>query len=336
MTAYINSEALLHNTAIAQSLAPTAKLIAVIKANAYGHGMVAVAKKLSPVVYGFAVARLSEALLLRENGITRMIVVLSQLLSADALISCVTHSLTVVIHTTVIPILPAGLDYWINIDSGMHRLGLSLEEFRTTSFTGVLMTHFSSTSKDVSTKQLVYFNQALTSPDIPISIANSSALLTHPLNSRQVEFIRPGLMLYGVNPLERPNSITRILIPVMTLVAPIISIRYIKIGETVGYNGTWKATKDSVIATVGIGYGDGYPRHAPNGTSVMVSGRRASLVGSVSMDTLCINITTIPVPVNVGDSVELWGENISVNEIPNTFAYELLAGVSQRVRRIVV
>lgn len=336
MTAYINSTALLHNTALAQSLAPTAKLIAVIKANAYGHGMVAIAKKLSPVVYGFAVARLTEALLLREQGITRMIVVLSPLLSAETLDMCVKHTLTVVIHTLDVPTLPEGLDYWINIDSGMHRLGLSMEEFKSTSLSGVLMTHFSSDNESKSTTQLVYFNQVLSSPDIPISVANSSALLTYPPPSHRIEFIRPGLMLYGVNPSERPTNTSRMLIPVMTLVAPIIAIRHIKVGETVGYNGTWKATRDSVIATVGIGYGDGYPRHAPNGTPVMLHGRRAPLVGSVSMDTLCINITTIPAPVNIGDKVELWGENISVNEIPNTFAYELLTGVSQRVKRVVV
>jgi len=324
MTAYINSAALLHNTIIAQSFAPDSKLIAVIKANAYGHGMVDIAKILSTVVYGFAVARLDEALLLRENGISQTIIVMSALLNTETFDSCMKNNLTVVIHTLNIPI-PEGLDYWINIDSGMHRLGLSIEELKANpQLSGVLMTHFKGSDNK---RQTEYFKRVINArPGVDVSISNSGAL------KRRIsqEFIRPGLMLYGVC----VNNQT--LIPVMTLKAPIISMRLVKSGETVGYNGTWKAERDSIIATVGIGYGDGYPRHAPNGTQVMLHGRRYPLVGSVSMDTLCINITNIHSSVRIGDQVELWGENISVNEIPNTFAYELLSGVSQRVKRIIV
>lgn len=330
MTAYINSTALLHNTVIAQSLAPYSKIIAVVKANAYGHGMIDIAKILSAVVHGFAVARLDEALVLRENGITQKIIVLSTLLTTDTLESCVKNNLTVVIHNTDIPTLPVGLDYWINIDSGMHRLGLSVEELNDNpQLSGVLMTHFRSEDTDTNTEQMNYFKQVLERPNVEVSISNSSALLNTNANYNY-NYIRPGLMLYGVNVFGN-----KMLIPVMTLVAPVIAIRHVKAGETVGYNGTWKSSRDSVIATVGIGYGDGYPRHAPNGTHVMLHGRRFPLVGSVSMDTLCINITYKSELIKVGDPVELWGENISVNEIINTFAYELLSGVSQRVKRII-
>ena len=371
--AYINLAALRHNASIAQSMAPNAKLIAVIKANAYGHGIIDTATALSSVSHGFAVARIDEALMLRDNGFKQMIIVMSPALSPDTLQLCAEHQLTAVIHSNQsidLNSLPSHLDYWLKVDSGMHRLGLSieslsavLENIDSCSPPTTLMSHFSNAeSKDESTNQsqMQCFKSALTQrkgkADYQLSLSNSAALLRHnnaanyqqwqsaQLDNYPVadEYIRPGIMLYGADPLEEANSASQSLFPVMTLAAPILAIRTIKTGETVGYNGNWQAKRESVIATIGIGYGDGYPRHAPNGTPVIIHGQRAPLTGNVSMDTISVDITDIVsqgVHVEPGDSAELWGENLAANEVAQlseTIAYELFTGISQRVARILL
>ena len=373
VSAYINLAALRHNASIAQSMAPNAKLIAVIKANAYGHGIIDTANALSSVSYGFAVARIDEALMLRDNGFKQMIIVMSPALSPDALQLCAKHQLTAVIHSDQninLNSLPSDLDYWLKVDSGMHRLGLSIESIsavleKTNSHLKptTLMSHFShAESKDESTNQLQMqcFKRALTQreekADYQLSLSNSAALLRHnnAANYQQwqsaqldnypvaAEYIRPGIMLYGADPLEEANAASQSLFPVMTLAAPILAIRTIKAGETVGYNGNWQAKRESVIATIGIGYGDGYPRHAPNGTPVIIHGQRAPLTGNVSMDTISVDISDIVsqgIQVEPGDSAELWGENLAANEIAQlseTIAYELFTGISQRVARILL
>ena len=373
VSAFINLEALRHNALLAQSIAPNAKLIAVIKANAYGHGILDVAKTLSSICHGYAVARIDEALMLRDNGITQMLIVMSPALSPEALQLCVENQLTVVIHSNQnieINTLPAHLDYWLKVDSGMHRLGLSIEAlssvFEKTSTSKkpiTLMSHFSNAeSKDASsnTSQIQSFKKALKlveeHADISLSLSNSAALLRHnnadnyqqwqleqlDNNSTTAEYIRPGIMLYGADPLEESNTASQSLFPVMTLTAPVLAIRKINVGETVGYNGNWQAKRESIIATIGVGYGDGYPRHAPNGTPVIIHGQRAPLTGNVSMDTLSVDITDIVgqgFDIEPGDSAELWGENIAANEVAQlseTIAYELFTGISQRVARILL
>ena len=373
VSAYINLAALRHNASIAQSMAPNAKLIAVIKANAYGHGIIDTANALSSVSHGFAVARIDEALMLRDNGFKQMIIVMSPALSPEALQLCAKHQLTAVIHSDQninLNSLPSDLDYWLKVDSGMHRLGLSIESLNAVlenidscSPATTLMSHFSNAeSKDESTNQLQMqcFKSALTQregkADYQLSLSNSAALLRHnnAANYQQwqsaqldnypvvAEYIRPGIMLYGADPLEESNAASQSLFPVMTLAAPILAIRTIKTGETVGYNGNWQAKRESVIATIGIGYGDGYPRHAPNGTPVIIHGQRAPLTGNVSMDTISVDISDIVsqgIQVEPGDSAELWGENLAANEIAQlseTIAYELFTGISQRVARILL
>ena len=373
ISAYINLEALRHNALLAQSIAPNAKLIAVIKANAYGHGIIDTANALSSVSHGFAVARVDEALMLRNNGFKQMIIVMSPALSPEALQICAKHQLTPAIHSDQnldLETLPPHLDYWLKVDSGMHRLGLSIESLNTVlenidscSPATTLMSHFSSAErKDESSNQLQMqcFKSALTQrdgkADYQLSLSNSAALLRHntAANYQQwqsaqldnypvaAEYIRPGIMLYGADPLEEANAASQSLFPAMTLAAPILAIRTIKAGETVGYNGNWQAKRESIIATIGIGYGDGYPRHAPNGTPVIIHGQRAPLTGNVSMDTISVDISDIVsqgIQVEPGDSAELWGENIAANEIAQlseTIAYELFTGISQRVARILL
>jgi alanine racemase len=373
VSAYINLEALRHNALLAQSIAPNAKLIAVIKANAYGHGILDVAKTLSSICHGYAVARIDEALMLRDNGITQMLIVMSPALSPEALQICAENQLTVVIHSNQnidLNALPAHLNYWLKVDSGMHRLGLSIEALSAVFERSdskekpiTLMSHFSNAeSKDASsnTSQIQSFKKALklveAHVDVSLSLSNSAALLRHnnAANYQQwqseqlddtsatAEYIRPGIMLYGADPLEESNTASQSLFPVMTLTAPVLAIRQIKTGETVGYNGNWQAKRESVIATIGVGYGDGYPRHAPNGTPVFIHGQRAPLTGNVSMDTLSVDITDLVnqnILVEPGDSAELWGENIAANEIAQlaeTIAYELFTGISQRVARILL
>ena len=379
VSAYINVAALRHNALIAQSIAPHAKLIAVIKANAYGHGVIDTAKALSSVAHGFAVARIDEALMLRDNGFKQMIVVMSPALSLETLQLCAKNQLTAVIHSDqnidlssmdsqLDSHLNPQLDYWLKVDSGMHRLGLSIESLRAAlesinshSTATTLMSHFSNAErKDESNnqRQMQCFKEALTQQDshtnYQLSLSNSAALLRHnnaanyqqwqseqldnyPISS---EYIRPGIMLYGADPLEEANTASQSLFPVMTLAAPILAIRTIETGETVGYNGNWQAKRKSVIATIGAGYGDGYPRHAPNGTPVHIHGQRAPLTGNVSMDTLSVDFTDLVnqgIQVETGDSAELWGEHISANEVAQlseTIAYELFTSISQRVARI--
>jgi alanine racemase len=185
-------------------------------------------------------------------------------------------------------------------------------------------------------------------------MANSASFLRHK-NAKQYqswrdkyfaarthteEAIRPGIMLYGADPLEQANSSSESLLAAMTLAAPVLAVRNIKAGEFVGYKRRWQAQRDSVIATVGIGYADGYPRHAANGTAVIIKGQRASLVGTVSMDTIGVDITDLfkqGIDVTAGDTAQLWGETLSANEVATnsgTIAYQLFTGVSERVKRI--
>ena len=200
------------------------------------------------------------------------------------------------------------------------------------------MTHFSNSEAEytaVTQRQQQRFADATQDISIPTSLANSAAIIQHP--DSHADWVRPGIMLYGANPLSATHPLTDSvsLIPAMTLCAPVIAVRDVAKGESVGYNQRWQAKETSKIATVAIGYGDGYPRHAKNGTPVWVNGEHAKLAGTVSMDLITIDITDCA-PVAVGDTVELWGEHVSVSTVAEhseTISYELLTAVSKRVPR---
>lgn len=349
-TATIRTEALRHNLAIAHKAAPNSSSMAVIKANAYGHGAVEAAKALAQAD-AFAVARIEEALKLQQGGIDKAIVVLSEMLDAEWVEACAEHGFQPVVHDTagVEAILAArGLHQmvvWLKVDTGMHRLGVvpddcarihgqlsacpHVNEVR-------LMTHFSSADKDEDTAtedQMERFSQATENlSGVDRSLANSAAILSH--KQSHAEWVRPGIMLYGADPLPTANDLSSQLRPVMQLQSHVIAARAIEAGEGVGYNETWRSHRRSRIGTIAFGYADGYPRHARNGTPVVVDGKTVPLVGRVSMDMITVDLTEHP-SAGVGSTALLWGDGLPaerVAEHADTIPYQLFTSVGGRTR----
>jgi alanine racemase len=349
--AIINLSALTHNLQRAKAAAPSAKTLAVIKANGYGHGIVRVAKALVSDADSFAVASLEEALELRDAGIHKPIVLLEGFFDASELPTILQHDLNIVVHHhSQLEILRktkpvnAKLNVWLKIDTGMHRLGFATENAKTvwnelkantlvSSIT--LMTHLANADdqQDSYTDvQLERFAQCTDDLPAPRSIANSAGILGWP--STHGDFNRPGIMLYGSNPFNSGTGADVGLKPVMTLQTQLIAVHHFKKGEPIGYGGTWKCPQDMPVGVAAIGYGDGYPRHAGSGTPVLVNGKRAQLAGRVSMDMIGIDLRNTP-DAQVGDSVILWGEGLPIDEIArcaSTISYELMCGVTQRVK----
>lgn len=354
--ASIDLTAIKNNIRYLKSLSPRDQLIFVIKADAYGHGAPPIAKAVESEVDGFAVASLDEGKLLRDSGVEKLVLLLegcfdeSEVCSAQDLnIESVVHNPTQwqwhKAHTN-------GSRLWFKINTGMNRLGFAPEKFlelwrddnvlQKHMSEGVLMSHFSSADeKDVyALNQLASFNKLsrmLTeagSAFTTTSFCNSAGLIwgaNEHICSNQA-FHRTGIAAYGVSPFdyEVPD-----LDPAMSLTTSIIALHQVKAGDTVGYGNNWQASHDSIIATIAIGYGDGYPRHAPNGTPVYINGHKASIVGRVSMDMACVDVTHVP-NVRLGDEVELWGKNLSVNTVAKelgSIGYELVTRLSKRVTR---
>lgn len=348
--ATIDLAALRHNLGVVRGLCPASRIMAMVKADAYGHGLLQAAAALRDVD-GFAVARLREALELRRAGITQRILLLGTLLDAADLRLCAAEDIDVTVHDPAGARLAADsaarypLRVWLELDSGMHRLGLSPEEFRATeqhlrNAAGIRellhLTHFSAAEDRASAatdRQLSVLRslRAETTEEHAASLANSAALIGRP--DTRMQWVRPGIMLYGVNPLgaEQPLPLR----PVMTLRSTVLALRTVRRGEAVGYNGIWSAERDSLIATIGIGYGDGYPRHARSGTPVAINGELAPLVGRVSMDSITVDITGLNA-IEVGDEATLWGDSPSaalVASHADTISYELFTSLSGRVTR---
>jgi alanine racemase len=347
--AHIDLDAIRSNFTLACSLAPQSKTIAVIKANAYGHGMLRVAEALRDEAPAFAVATIDEALELREAGIDTALLVLQGVTTPAACKTAASRKLTLVVHSAeqleALIAARVSLPVWLKVDTGMHRLGLApgdlADACRRLNATGmdvqVVCTHLACADdldNDATRSQLDRFDAATAGLDLPRSVANSAGVLAWP--GSHAEWNRPGYMLYGGSPFARPVESANELKAAMTLRAEIIAIRAVAQGESVGYGERWTAERPSIIATVAIGYADGYPRHAPNGTPTLVNNRIAPLAGRVSMDAITIDVTGHD-KVAVGDSVELWGAGVTVNsvaEAAGTIGYELLTGVSPRVRRV--
>jgi alanine racemase len=323
--------------------------MAVVKANAYGHGLVPTALALADAD-AFAVARLEEGIALRSAGVRAPIVLLEGVFNAGQLFEAAQQDFELVVHNQEqVALLKSAqsthrFGVWVKIDSGMNRLGFRIEDFPAAYATLAacsavaprvrVLTHLASADlrNDAATRtQLEVFENAVAGLAAERSIANSAAILGWPAS--HADWVRPGLMLYGVSPIAGRTAAEFGLLPAMTLYSTVIAVRRVLTGERVGYGGNWVAQRATRLAVVAVGYGDGYPRHIGNGTPVLVNGKRAPIAGRVSMDMIGVDVTDPP-PVSVGDPVVLWGEGLPAELVApcaDTVPYELLCGVSQRV-----
>ena len=333
-----------------REFAPGCRVIAVIKANAYGHGLVTVAEALAGAD-AFAVARVEEALVLREAGCTARIVLLEGFRDAGELEAAARHALEPFVHQAwQVALLEAcpgtqPVRVWLKIDTGMHRLGFAPSEApaiiarlaacRAVVSPVAVATHLADaerTDRPETPAQLVAFAAATAGLPGERSIANSAGLIAWP--EARADWVRPGIMLYGASPFADRTGGELGLEPVMTLETRVIALKDMAPRARIGYGGTWTATRASRIAVAAIGYGDGYPRSAANGTPVAVNGQLAALAGRPSMDMLTIDVTGLP-QVAVGDRVELWGPQVPIERVAasaGTIAYELTCRVGRRVR----
>ena len=350
--AIIHLPALIQNYQLAKQHAPQAKAYAVIKANAYGHGLQGVAKGLAAQADGFAVACVEEADQIRAAGVDAPIMVLEGPYNEAECQHAAQQGYELVVHQAEqlawLAQVSEPLTLWIKVDTGMHRLGFAMDQVREAvqrlqqplscgqHHQLGLLSHFACADDQTSAfnqLQLSRF-QSLADLNLPMSMSNSAAIMS--LTSAHGERLRPGIMLYGGSPLLNTPAQTLGLKPVMTLRSEVIAVHQLTAGETVGYGQTWLAPRDCKVAVVAIGYGDGYPRRAPNGTPVWLRGQRAWLAGRVSMDMITVDVTEVE-GVQLGDTVELWGEHIPVDEIAhicNTISYELFCQLTPRVKRI--
>jgi alanine racemase len=348
--ATISIGALQHNLAAARALAGGAKVWAVIKANAYGHGVERAARAFESAD-GFAVLDFQEAARLRHAGVTKPILMLEGFFKPVDLPLLARYSLTPVIHSIEqIEILKreklaAPLDVYLKVNTGMNRLGFTLDNLRLAHGTlrdhpqvrsVTLMTHFADADGTTGVKAQVDWFEEMTKPlegalDAPRSLANSAALIAFP--EVRADWVRPGIMLYGCSPFAGRPAETLGLKPAMTLSSEIIATQHLQSGERVGYGFSYETAGEMTIGVVACGYADGYPRHAPTGTPVLVNGQRARTVGRVSMDMLCVDISDIP-EAYIGSPVTLWGEGLSADEVgaaAGTLSYELLCALAPRV-----
>jgi len=349
--ALVDLDAIRDNYALACRLAPKSRSIAVIKADAYGHGMLRVAEALQDMAPAFAVAILDEALELREAGISTPLLVLEGVNSVESCEMAAANKLSLVVNSheqaSILLQTKAAepVSIWAKVDTGMHRLGLSPDDLDPVldrlqvggREVSVICTHLACAddlASDVTREQIESFLACTSGQDLPLSISNSAGILAWP--DSHADWNRPGYMLYGDSPMRTDIESASDLRPAMTLRSEIIAIREIAVGESVGYGGRWQATRPSKIGTVACGYADGYPRHAPDGTPTLVDGCVAPLVGTVSMDMITLDLTEHE-NVTVGASVELWGSGVAVSDIATrsgTIGYDLLTGVTSRVPRI--
>ena len=342
--ALIDLQALRHNYQLAREVSG-AKALAVIKADAYGHGAVRCAQALEAAADGFAVACIEEALELRAAGIRAPVLLLEGFFEADELALIVEHDFWCVVHSLwqleaiEKAALAKPLTVWLKLDSGMHRVGLHPADYQAAYqrllASGkvakiVLMSHFARADEldcTRSAEQVAVFEAARQGLSAQVSLRNSPAVLGWP--SIPSDWVRPGIMLYGATPFEEANPVAARLQPVMTLESKVISVRELPAGEPVGYGGKFVTRKPMRIGVVAMGYADGYPRHAPTGTPVLVAGQRSQLLGRVSMDMLCVDLTDVP-QAGLGSTVELWGKNILASDVAmaaGTIPYQIFCNI---------
>lgn len=348
-SATIDTSALKHNLQIIRSVAPRSRVMAVIKANAYGHGIVPVARALASAD-ALAVARLAEARQLRKAGIVSRVVLLEGVNLRTELEQAAQLGLDLVVHNDEQARMLEDFEIsdafsvWLKIDTGMNRLGIAaadLNDFlhrlrRCASVRNVprLMSHLANADDRDDAKtpsQMREFAAITDTQGCERTLANSGGLFGW--KGSHFDWVRPGIALYGITPFATGTGADLGLRPAMRLQARIIALRRVEPGQTVGYGGNWRAPVSTRIAVAGIGYGDGYPRHLDNGAPVSLHGHLAPLLGRVSMDMITIGLDDHP-DAAIGDEVTLWGRELPVEQVARlagTIPYELLCGVTQRV-----
>jgi len=351
LVATVDLTALRHNYLLAKQCAPQRKAFAVVKANAYGHGAREAVTALREIADGFAVACLEEAEEVRLSASDARILLLEGCFEPAEYLRAAELGLDVAIQDQrqadwlLDADLGRPLNIWLKLDTGMHRLGFTLEGLREchARLKGHaqvselnLISHFACADErghPLTELQLERYSELLALEFDNCSLANSAAVLTLP--QAHMAWIRPGIMLYGATPFAELSAQQLGLRSVMTLTGALIAIRELQAGESVGYGASWVAQRASRIGTVSCGYADGYPRTAPSGTSVVIHGQRVPLAGRVSMDMLAVDLTDLP-QAQLGDAVELWGAQMPIDELAQacgTIGYELLTKVTGRVPR---
>ena len=350
--ATINLAALRHNYLLAKRHASEAKAWAVVKANAYGHGLQNAVDALADVADGFAMLDLSEALALREAGIRQPVLLLEGVFERADFALCAEYGLIPVIHRVEQlamlreAALPVRLPVYLKLNTGMNRLGITPAQLvaakralaASTAVGAVtLMTHFAEADGGRGiAAQMKSFAQMSEGWSCPVSLANSAALLRHPQTAG--DWVRPGIMLYGGSPFADTPAASLGLQAVMTLESRIIAVQDVAAGERVGYGGLFVAERPTRVGIVACGYADGYPRHAPTGTPILVAGQRSKTLGRVSMDMLACDLTAIPA-AGIDSTVQLWGDALPADEVATaagTISYELFCALAPRVPMVVV
>ncbi|AUH49751.1 alanine racemase [Chromobacterium sp. ATCC 53434] len=347
----ISLPAIRHNFLSIRQRSQARGLFAVIKANAYGHGVLDTAKTLADLADGFALLNIEDAVLLREAGIDRPIALLEGPFDATEAAAMADYRLGGAVHSEQqMDWLAKGsaqrpVDVWLKINSGMNRLGFRPDQAAAAQARlqampqarlAAVMTHFATADEDYGVaEQWGRFAPLAAASGLPVSAANSAALLRHPHTHGDIG--RPGIVLYGASPFENETGADLGLAPAMTLSADIIAVQTLQAGDAVGYGRRFVADRSMRIGVVACGYADGYPRIAANGAPAAVDGRPCSLVGRVSMDMLTVDISDLP-QAGVGSRVELWGPNAPIERVAaaaGTIGYELMCAAAPRVPRVV-
>ncbi len=347
VVATIRLDALRHNLRVVRRLCPRSNVLAMVKANAYGHGLLPVARALSEADQ-LGVATFDEAMALREGGISKPILLVEGVTNTAELRRAAEHGFVVVLHhleqvdMLANTALANPVAAWLKLETGMHRLGLPLDA--ADSAVAKLqsrvrhlgaMTHFACADEPanpLTRKQLERLSEFARRHQLPMSAANSAGIVAHPAS--HLDLVRPGIMLYGGSPVAGRSASEFDLQPAMTISAQLIAINRVMRGEGVGYGQVWHAAHDTRVGVVGMGYGDGYPRGVMPGAPARIHEHSVPLVGRVSMDMLGIDLNDVP-NAKVGDRVVLWGEGLPVDTIArqaNTISYELFCRLTTRVR----
>ncbi len=353
--ATIDVAALQHNFQKVKALAPNSRVLAMVKGNGYGHGLLTMVEHL-PQADAYGLARFSEAMLLRQHNCQKRIVMTEGFINSDELSLIDELALDLVLHDIeqvrqiVTYSFQQPIRIWLKIETGMHRLGLFPEHLPEAwkllsasphiSNEIILMTHFAQSEQldnEKTLQQIQDFKSYTDDYPAEKSLANSAAIMAWP--DSHADWVRPGIMLYGVSPFPQATQIAQDLLPVMTLRAKLIAIRHLPAGAEVGYNSIWTCPEAMPVGVAAVGYADGYPRYIPSqGTPVLVNGQQAQIIGRISMDMISIDLRSIA-NVKLGADVTLWGKDLPVETIAKfakTSPYELISGITSRVERFYI